>query len=356
MISGSAAANHYGYSSARVKAMQSVLISKKAMQDIVNAKDASAIISILFHGEYKPDLEEFGGLEIKGELVDFALSKNLAKSVGKLVRIAPYTDKKMMRAIVGKWNLYNAKMAIEAKDRKMPYESIARYLIDYGRYDSAFVKEAMKEDSVEGLIGKFMINSPYRSILSEGLEAYRKTRSGADAVAAIDMQYYMGLGGIITKLRFIDNNSARIMKMDIDLKNVIHLVKAKRLGLKFSDVSHAIIPGGNLPVHELEQAYSGADSVDAFALQVKGYDLKPAADAYKEGGRRQLLLFEIGMRNAIFESSKRLLNHSILSFGAMLAYAYMKEIESFTLRVLINSKLYGLAKEDVQRLIIWKNE
>ena len=67
---------HYGYSSARVKAMESRLITNKTMQEIINAKDASTIIEILFQGDYKHDLEEFGGLEIKGELIDFALSKN----------------------------------------------------------------------------------------------------------------------------------------------------------------------------------------------------------------------------------------------------------------------------------------
>ncbi len=81
MISGSAAARHFGSSSARVKAMESRLMTSKAMQEIINAKDASSIIAILFQGDYKKDLEEFGGLEIKGELIDFALSKNLAKSV-----------------------------------------------------------------------------------------------------------------------------------------------------------------------------------------------------------------------------------------------------------------------------------
>ncbi|EQD26669.1 hypothetical protein B1B_19501, partial [mine drainage metagenome] len=79
LIAGSAAAMHYGYSSARVKAMESRLIGKKTMQEIINAKDASTIIAILFQGDYKKDLEEFGGLEIKGELIDFALSKNFDK-------------------------------------------------------------------------------------------------------------------------------------------------------------------------------------------------------------------------------------------------------------------------------------
>ncbi len=335
--------------------MESRLITNKTMQEIINAKDASSIIAILFQGDYKKDLEEYGGLEIKGELIDFALSKNLAKNVTKLVQISPSTEKNLMRAIAGKWELYNVKIAIEAKERRQSYDAIARYIMDYGRYDSAFIKEVMREDSVEGMINKFMINSPYREILKEGLEAYKKSRSGIEAVGAIDKYYYKSLGRVIIGLRVIDNSAARIIKMDIDMKNLIYLIKAKRAGLKYGDIGSNLIDSGNMSVQELEQIYNGAKDIESIALQAKLYDLKGVADMYKNGKNKQLLLFEIGVRNEIFNKSMSLLNHSILSFGAILAYAYMKEIEIFTLRVMINSKMYGLSKDEAQRLIVWKN-
>lgn len=347
---------HYGYSSARVKAMESRLIGRKTMQEIINAKDASTIIAILFQGDYKKDLEEFGGLEIKGELIDFALSKNFAKNVAKLVQVSPTTERKLMRAIEGKWDLYNVKIAIEAKDRRSSYDAIARYLIDYGIYDLAFIKELMREDSIEGMIGKCMINSPYRDILKEAQESYKKSKSAVDAVAAIDKYYYKMLGSVIIGLRVIDNSAARIIKMDIDMKNILLMIKAKRAGAKFSDIGSNIIDGGNLSAGELDQIYGGSKDISSMVLQIKQYDLKPAADLFKDGKSNQLLLFEIGLKNSIFDNSARLLNHSILSFGSILAYAYMKEIELFTLRVLINSRMYGLSKEETARLIVWKSE
>ncbi len=347
---------HYGYSSARVKAMESKLIAKKQMQEIINAKDASTIISILFQGDFKKDLEEFGGLEIKSELIDFALSKNLGKNVTKLVQIAPSTEKKLIRAIAGKWNIYNVKIAIEGKERRMSFDQIARYIVDYGRYDSAFIKEAMREDTIDGMLAKFMINSPYAGILKDGQDAYKKSKSGIDAVAAIDKSYYKLLGNVIIGLRIVDNSAARIVKMDIDMKNLIYMIKAKRAAFKFADIQPNLIESGNMPVSELEQVYNGSRDIESMVAQAKLYDMKDAIDVYKSGKSRQLLVFEIGIRNSIFSSSMKLLNHSILSFGAILAYSYMKEIEIFTLRILINSKMYGLSKEETSRLIVWKNE
>jgi vacuolar-type H+-ATPase subunit C/Vma6 len=336
--------------------MGSKLIDRKTMNDIINAKDISTIIAILFHGEFKEDIEEFGGLEIKNELIDFALSKNLAKNVGKLVHISPSTERKLIRAIVGKWDIYNVKLLVEAKERHQSYEAIARYIIDYGRYDATAAKEAMREESVEGLLSKLMINSPYADILRDALESYKKSKSGAEAIATIDKSYFKSLGNVIVGLRVTHNESARIIKMDIDMKNILYMLKAKHMELKFSEISGSMIERGNIGLPELEQIYNGSKDVETMALQIKAYDLKNAVDVYKQSKVKQLLVFEIGLRNAIFERSMSLLRHSMLTFGTILAYAYMKEIEIFTLRVLINSRIYGLSKEETSRLIVWKTE
>ncbi len=355
MLTGSAAARRYGYSSARARAMGSELLSGKAMQEVMNAKDVSSMLYVLYQGTFKKDIEEFGGLSIKHELIDFALSRNLAKSVSKLVQISPTTERKQIRAVVGRWNLSNVKIAIEAKERKQSYDDVARYIIDYGIYDAQFVREAMREESVEGMLARFMINSPYRSILAEALETYKKTKSVTHAVAEIDRGYYQMLGSVIIGLRVLDNEAARVVKMEVDMANILFMIKAKRLMLKFQEVSPYLISTGNLPLHELEQIYSNSKDIEAMVLQVKQYDLKSALDVYRNGKAKQLLVFEIGLKNSIFESSIRLLGHRILSFGAILAYAYKKELEIFTLRILIQGRIYGLTKEEMQRLLVWKS-
>lgn len=354
MLAGSGAARHYGYSSARVKSMESQILDRKLMHDIINAKDVSTILTMLFQTEFKKDIEDFGGMEIKHELIDFALSRNLARNVSKLVQVSPTTERKLIRSIVGKWDLYNAKTILEAKARGIGYDAVAGTLIDYGVYNSSVAKEIMREESIENIFGKLMLNSPYRDILSEGLEVYKKDKNLLHAIGEIDKAYYKSLGGVITGLRVIQNEAARIIKMEIDMKNIMLLIRGKIPGAKFQDIGSGLIAGGNVPLPELEQLYNGARDIDAMVQQVKVYDLKDAMSVYKSTG--QLLAFEISMKNQIFTSSVRLLNHSILSFGAILAYAYMKEIEIYTLRIAINSRIYGLSREETERLIIWKAE
>jgi Archaeal/vacuolar-type H+-ATPase subunit C len=75
--SGFSAARKYAYSNARVKAMESKLVGKELMSQIAAAKEQGAALSILMQTDYRDDLEEFGGVNIKGEMIDFALSRNL---------------------------------------------------------------------------------------------------------------------------------------------------------------------------------------------------------------------------------------------------------------------------------------
>ncbi|MDE1851948.1 MAG: V-type ATPase subunit [Candidatus Micrarchaeota archaeon] len=356
MMYGSKAARRYGYSSARVKVMQSRLLSKKAVDDIANAKDVESVVSILFNSDLKKELEEFGGLGIPAEMIDFALSKNMAKNITKLISIAPTTERKLVRSIVGKWALYNIKLAIEAKDKRKDFDSIARYIVDIGRYDSSAIKEAMREESIEGLLGKFMINSPYYPILKEALDTYKGTRSAIEAIAAIDKAYYRNLRSILMPLRQLSNESALLVKMEIDMKNILTLIRGKRLGMKFSDMDSMLLESGRFSKKALEQAYTDSKDAAELASHLKEMNLAQAADEYKGSKTKQLLTFEIAMKSSIFNSAVRTLSHSILSFGTILAYSYMKEIEIYTLRILINGRLYGLSKEETAKLISWRKE
>ncbi len=344
----------YGYSNARVKAMESFLIDGRQMEEIMKAKDTGAIIAILYQMDYRQDLEEFGGTSIKEELIDFALSKNLARRLGKLVDISPTTDRKLMRSIVGKWDLSNIKLAIEAKGRKASYESISKYVIDEGRYNRQVIKEAMSEESVEALISKLMVNSPYTAILRSAAEEYKKRKRAVDAVNAIDIGYYSVLGSTVSKLRTVHPQSSRMLKVSIDVRNLMLLIKAKRIGIKFTEIEPLIAEHGTIAKEELSKMYEGSKDLESFVESIKIADMQNALDIYKKSKNKELLSFEIALRNAMLKDSVSLLGHSVLSFGSILAYLYFKEIEVDTLRIMIHGSMYGLSTEEKERLMVWR--
>ncbi len=349
---GYRAAIKYGYSSARVKAMESRLMSPAAMQGMINAKDASSMIALLIQTDYNRFLAEFGGVNIRQSMIDFALSKSFADSVSKLVQITPKGEREIIRGLAGKWELNNVKLAIEAKERGAAYDEISRYIIDYGRYGQLAIKEAMHEDTMEGLISRLSKNSPYSSIMESASAAYSSGKEASSALAAIDAGYYKSREGIIDALKQRREHALRIVRLDIDMRNIIVLVRAKKRGLNFEDASPALVSRGGIRIDSLRRTFQGSDGVEGFVSQLHAMDLADAIPAYRKNG--QLITFEIAMRNYIFEASARILRHSVLSIGTIIAYVYLKEMELFALRILIKSKAYGLEKEEVSRLISWR--
>ena len=354
LLYGYKAAKVYAYSNSRVKAMESKLINEQVMQAIINAKDIPSILQILFQTDYKDAISEFGGLGIKAELIDFALSKNFAERVSTLVNVTPIIRKKLVRAIIGKWDIYNIRLALEAKEKNQGFDSIARYVIDYGRYNASALKEAMREESIEALFSRLMINSPYAGMLRNALESYKKRKDIIDVLSSLEKDYYAMLKSATMELRNIDYGAAVLVKKEIDMRNILLLIRSKIKGARFQDISGYLVDGGNMRRESLQSIYSNSEGVEDLASQVSAFDLKESVEAYKKSEEKQLLLFEIGMRNEIMRTSNRMLKHSVLSFGTMVEYMYLKEIELFTLRVLIKAKVYGLEKDEISRLVVWK--
>lgn len=355
-VAGYEAASIYGYSTARVKAMESKMITKDVMQNIINAKDVQSMLSILAQTDYKKNLEEFGGVNVKSDLIDFALSKNLGANVDKLITVSPIVTKSLMRSIAGKWDLYNIKLAIDAKEKGFSFADISKYVIDYGLYDLAALKELMNEPNIESLINRAMINSPYKNILASSLEGFRKDKSASNISNTIDKLYYDQLGSIIIKLLDMHHESAQIIKMDIDMRNLLLLIRAKKYSLKFADIQGSLINNGTIKQDALRELYENAKDMESMVKEVKAFDLTEELARYKASSRKELLIFEIGMKNSILNKSTKLLKHSVLSIGTLISYAYLKEIEVFTLRIIIKGKTYGLSKDEIQKMMVWKAE
>ena len=340
----------YAYSTARVKAMESTLIKKEEIEKIINSKDQESIISILLQTDYKKELDQLGGKE-KGEILDFALSKNLASNVGKLITITPMEDKSITRAVLGKWDIYNIELAIDAKARKIGFEEISKYIIDYGPYNMASLKEAYEEESVEGLISKMMINSPYKEMLSQALEAYWKRNNAIQASITIDKLYYQKLGLLMPRIRSLSNGAAKIIKLDIDMKNILMLMRSKKYNMPFNEIKDDFIPSGSIALEELRLIYENSKNEEEVARSLKVFDLSKEAELYKK--EKRLFIFEIGMRSRIFKESISVLSHTLLSFGTLLAYAYIKESEVLMLRILSKGREYGLPEKELIEMMPW---
>ncbi len=340
----------YGYANTRVKAMKARLIDAETMQKLQKAKDAEEMISILYNTDYKQNLIEFGGTSAKAELIDFAISKNIAEKMEKLVRLTPERHKAIMRMLAAKWDFANIKLAIEAKERQLSYESIAAYVIDRGPFKAEIIKEAMEKKDISDLLGFFASKATHtlRPVIDDARAAYEKTRNAIDAINALDYGLLMLLATSSMKLFAEDQKAMRILRTSVDMQNAITLIRSKLVGLSFEAIEKNIVPYGMLTIETMKEAYAKAKNVEELA---EGLGIEGLAEGIANWKKTGILAqAEIGMNNALLRKSVALAS-TVLSFATLVGYAYAKELEALRIRIMLKGKQYGLSEEELGMLL-----
>jgi vacuolar-type H+-ATPase subunit C/Vma6 len=347
--SGRHSVGKYAYSNARIKARKARILTKDFMLQLSSAPDLGAAILLLMQTDYRPELEEYGGTKIKADMIDFALSKNMATRIGMLSQIAPRDDKTLVALITGLWEINNMKIAIEAKERGYSFDKISKYVIDYGRYGRAGIETAMSQPTVEEVIFSLSHNSKYKTIIADALREYKSTGSIFAASLALDKGYYKMLGTILDEVRRRDAGSAELLRNEIDITNLTTLIRSKRRNTPTKYVEGLLMDYGTLRKQNLLQEYDRAKDLAELVKSVKLFDLNGALELYEK--TKQLLMFEMHMRNELFKKARHLLSSSVLSFGTIVSYAYMKETEIFTLREILKTKEYDIVGSEAAALL-----
>lgn len=352
-MAGLGSAMKYAYSNTRVKAMESKLIRKDALERMLAAKEPESIAAMLLQTDYKADVEKLGGVKAMDTLIDFALSSNQGRETSKLISIAPKDQRSLIVAVAGIWDIGNIKIALEAASTGKDFSDISRYLIEsqYARPET--IKEAMASKNVEGVLEKLMLKTPYSAQIKQAMDTYKKTGSAAEASGALERAYYVRLGATIGRLAMIDPEAAALIRKRIDMRNILTLLEAKKHGSDFAHVSNYLFQNGSLDSIKLEALFRTGRTPESLAENVKIFNLKKAVEEYRESKTKPLLIFEIAIMNEVFASALRGVRHSVLSFGVLIAFLYLKEIEVFTLRVLMKGKGYGLSNDEIRGMISW---
>lgn len=332
----------YGYANARVRAMRSKLLGKKSMLQLSDSPDAKSMIGALIQTDYRDYLDQFGGVKADERMVDFALNRSFELNVNRLIGISPSHVRASMAAIVSGGDFESIKLLLHAKHKGLSFDSISNYLIGSRRLSLQRMRSAMSEGTLEEAAKALGDGTPYAMAISTAMDAYRKTGTLADADMSLDMHYYLSLGSVINRLMVESPESARLVRMEIESRNLLTAMRMKRINMPPEQFKRALIPNGMTPAKEMLDAYASSSHTDIVGIS-KAFRLEQSAS---------MLDYEIQMRSQLLRKAIAVLGSSVLSFGAIVAYYYMKRAEIATVRAILNGSAYGVKKEEVKGMII----
>jgi V/A-type H+-transporting ATPase subunit C len=315
--------------------------------------ELSEIIRFIGETGYKKEIGELStlcaGADI--DLIEMALSWNMAKEFHKILEIVPEGLHGFTSAYLRRWDFQNVINILRGKSQGMKAGKIKEVLIPAGDLDREFLDRLIAEDSVEKVVAS--LSGVRFSHIIEGVFAAGITDESLMTLEnELIKNYYEDLAivagsGVKGGAIFLD-----WLRMEIDFKNIQNLFRLREYKEK-GDILSLMIPRGGIPVADLVRL-NGIEDRKEFIDALRGKAIHEPLQAALEEFRKERPIHEIEitltrvlLRQMAFQSKMH-----PFSIYPILTYLEEKRNEVANLRTIARGKKVNLPAEEIKRYLV----
>ncbi|MFN3910073.1 MAG: V-type ATPase subunit [Candidatus Anstonellaceae archaeon] len=351
----------YGYANARAHAMFSKLITSQQIAELIRMPSVDTIIETLNRTEYRQEILDLS-LSYKGEqLIDFALSNNFAKFCNKIYQFTPKKDKKIIFALLSKWDSHNLKLIISAKRHNYTWNQIRPHIVLAGSLQLKELEELFTSQNSEEFYSKLKITEFGKGFLSSKVPFITQPLKQAFKVMdsdlfifdmmllSLDFYQFIILQQVIEQAKKEKQLSAFLSSF-ADEKNLQIVLRLAKEDLDLNQIRQYLLPSGNIPISRWLKAIAKKDT---FAILSSFLGLLPVGLAIEEY-KKSKNLSDIEKLISVEFAKKRLkvFRGANLSLAVLVAALFFKEQEVDNIRKILRAKQYGFAESEVEQLIV----
>lgn len=325
--------SNYAYAVTRVRAMKSKLLPKETYPRLLNMS-IDEISRFIQESEYKEDIDELA-MKYKGaDLAEHALSRNLALTYTKLLRISTGELNSLIAEYLRRYDIWNIKTLLRGKQYNASTEEILESLISGGEFTYTFLSELAAKKTYTEVI-EALKHTEYYPLLQE----YDGTNL-ADVENKLDKMYYSDLFDMIGEPKSKDRKLfARFIKLEIDVKNLGVLFRLKKAGVeKLDEIMPLMIEGGL----ELNPEKLASLPYEEFIESLRKTDYWGAISESISPEMESLTDMECKLLRFSLESATTHSHVSPISIVPVMEYIIHKNNEVKNLRLIIRGKEAGL--------------
>ncbi|MGI6404591.1 MAG: V-type ATPase subunit [Oscillospiraceae bacterium] len=310
------------HASSRIKSLERKLLTQRQLVQMIEAQTLDEAWKIANDAGI--------GVGVPIEHYEQALSENLTETYDFLKSLSEEHD--FLDLLRYEYDALNLKILIKAQ--AMDKEQVE--LVEMGSVPVAVLQEELrlqKYQQTPGLLAESV---------AEATDALARTGDPqwVDVIVDRAMLAAMLQKAMEYKIPFLH----KLVKAKIDIANLRSLVRMKRIDKDLDFVKRVLAPGGNLDVSDLADAF--AKGMDSILALMEGSDygptLEPAFDALRSGkGLTQFERLCDDCITAVLDSVR------LVPFGVelLIVYATAKEAEIKAVRIVMASRLAGVAPE-----------
>lgn len=348
----------YAPSMGRLKALSGLLLPKETILSFAAAKDLDEIGKLMEGTPYSGDLTRALEIYKDSEALEVCINRHFVTITRLAYQVAPFAGRAPVAAYLRWWDIENILAILAAKAYGRILSETDTFIVSDRKTPTGFSAGVLTIDDLRSLLSQTSVDAVVQNLarfgygvtIMEHLGEFTKTQNLFPISRALETQYYADL---LRSSVFFQGDEwvvRQFVAEEIDVKNILTLLKGKDSGVKSEDLSGMFLPGGTLPVKQL-QDLSQSRSIDEVVSGLGGeYGLAEALPLYREGAT--LVPFEIALQRRHAARSQDRMRIFPLSLAGIFHFLLRARNEREDLRKIIYAKVYGISSEKLSRELI----
>jgi len=339
---------NYPYVTARVKAKRALLLPEGTYGRLLQMT-IPEIARILGEGDYKTEMLALGTRYSGVDLIEMAMSRNLAKTYTKIYEFSEGNLRTMIARYLDRYDLQNIKTIVRGKAYGAKRSEVEEDLVSAGSFSEEFLHELVEAENLEAVF-----DSLEGTIYMRALEAMGRRPSEVENWAEwedrVSRLYYLDLLASIPPSTDANRLMRTFVEREIDIVNLKTLLRIWASEATFE--REVFLPGG---LEMAPEALEEMAPMDFEALQkaLSAYsfyeDIEADLDRVQQTGVGVLIR---KVEKVHLMQASRYAHLHPLSILPILDYIVRKDREVQNIRLIARGKESGLPNDVIQSLLV----
>jgi V/A-type H+/Na+-transporting ATPase subunit C len=341
----------YIYICTRMRVRKTTLLPREEYMRMLNMS-LPEITRIIGETDYKQEIDELGATFSGIDLIEVALSWNLAKEYQKILEITPGTLKQFTQAYLRRWDIQNVLTLLRGKMQGEKTGKIKEILVPAGSLDRAILDRLLAEENTDKIVELLKGYRMYPSVFAREYPLAKESGSFSRLENALYKQFYeeiiaeaqSGIKGGNLFLEFI--------RLEIDIKNIKTLFRlhadAVREGAQEMFISGGVLASSDFA--SLNGVHDQNEFIDLLKTKIRHKTLLALLEELRS--EKTMRDVEVRLTRVQLDLMERMSKRHPISIHPILVYLEKKKYEVFNLRALARGKESKLPSEKISGYLV----
>ncbi|MEM0449770.1 MAG: ATP synthase A1 subunit C [Methanomassiliicoccales archaeon] len=343
---------NYSYACARVKAKKKFLLSKDNYPKLL-MMDLNEIGRFLGETQYKVEMAALASKWDGVNLIELGTSRNLARVYTEILGFTKGDLREMVASYLGRWDAWNIKTILRGKYYGASVDEIKEDLVAAGSISEETLNRLVSLENVQEVL-EALKGMETIQLSEELISSVERTGTLAQIEDYLDKVYYERLLSKIDRRSKAGKEFYSYVAREIDVLNVMTLLKCKRENLSADRITGFFVPGGE----EIDQKefirLATVEGMDKLLSELSNLRMfsenKEGLEAFRRTG--SLAEISLALQRYTLESSEKFSRLYPLSVLPILDFIIRKKVEVDNIRIIARGKESGMDPELIKRLLV----